>query len=394
MGHRPPRQPNHSRTVKECSRFDPDNLEFTLATFDHRFLAGSYSALSESSAQETFPGLILTEWNADRPEARRDSPAPATPSTATPSSISNPTSRNAPAACATSTSPQWFAAPLSSERNQRMAAGSAGSFFRPAPTAIQTESAFDFLASARCFPPLPPRPRRQHPRLARHRMKQPPKAVGLETRGTADPAYWMRTYYRHARTVYRRAADYSWSSLPAPVSPSTSNSAGAALPIAGTEFFLEQGRIDLSRRRVRADSANPITDTDGILKRLRHDRQSRLLPHPGRRRSHHRGRSPSSPSTLPEGPYLWNCLREILLGPHAAHALRTMHALGILEMLIPEFHGIDASSSATAYHRYTVDEHTFLTIDNVHRLRRPVPTTNTRFGTTAVEIDRPRSASC
>jgi [protein-PII] uridylyltransferase len=45
---------------------------------------------------------------------------------------------------------------------------------------------------------------------------------------------------------------------------------------------------------------------------------------------------------IPEGPFLWNGLREILLGPHAAHALRTMHALGILELLIPEFHGIDA----------------------------------------------------
>ena len=33
---------------------------------------------------------------------------------------------------------------------------------------------------------------------------------------------------------------------------------------------------------------------------------------------------------MPEGPFLWNCLREILLGPHAAHSLRTMHALGVL----------------------------------------------------------------
>ena len=31
------------------------------------------------------------------------------------------------------------------------------------------------------------------------------QSIGLETKGTSDPAYWMRTYYRHARTVYRRA---------------------------------------------------------------------------------------------------------------------------------------------------------------------------------------------
>ena len=31
-----------SRTVKEAGRFDPDNLEFTLATLDRRFLAGQF----------------------------------------------------------------------------------------------------------------------------------------------------------------------------------------------------------------------------------------------------------------------------------------------------------------------------------------------------------------
>jgi len=91
---------------------------------------------------------------------------------------------------------------------------------------------------------------------------------------------------------------------------------------------------------------------------------------------------------IPEGPYLWNALREILLGPHAAHALRTMHALGILEMLIPEFHGIDALVIRDSYHRYTVDEHTFLTIDNVHSLRQPANEYEQRLAQLLPEIDR------
>jgi [protein-PII] uridylyltransferase len=74
---------------------------------------------------------------------------------------------------------------------------------------------------------------------------------------------------------------------------------------------------------------------------------------------------------MPEGPFLWNCLREVLLGPWAAHALRTMHALGILELIIPEFHGIESLVIRDTWHRYTVDEHTFHVIDNVHRLRQP-----------------------
>ena len=78
----------------------------------------------------------------------------------------------------------------------------------------------------------------------------------------------------------------------------------------------------------------------------------------------------------------------MLLGPHAAHALRTMHALGVLEMLIPEFHGIDALVIRDSYHRYTVDEHTFLTIDNVHSLRQPAHDYEQRLAQLLPEIDR------
>jgi [protein-PII] uridylyltransferase len=74
---------------------------------------------------------------------------------------------------------------------------------------------------------------------------------------------------------------------------------------------------------------------------------------------------------LEEGPALWRHLQEILLGPHAGDTLRTMHALGILELLIPEFHGIDALVIRDAYHRYTVDEHTMVVIDTLHSLETP-----------------------
>jgi [protein-PII] uridylyltransferase len=65
-----------------------------------------------------------------------------------------------------------------------------------------------------------------------------------------------------------------------------------------------------------------------------------------------------------------------------------MHALGVLEMLIPEFHGIDALVIRDSYHRYTVDEHTFLTIDNVHGLRQPAHEFEKRLAQLLPEIDR------
>ncbi len=78
-------------------------------------------------------------------------------------------------------------------------------------------------------------------------------------------------------------------------------------------------------------------------------------------------------ANLEEGPALWNGLRKILTGPRAGAALRSMHALGLLDLLIPEFHGIDSLVIRDAYHRYTVDEHTFVLIDTLHGLLGPRP---------------------
>ncbi|MGH9589827.1 MAG: DUF294 nucleotidyltransferase-like domain-containing protein, partial [Terracidiphilus sp.] len=52
-----------SRTLKEAGRFDPDNIEFTLAALDHRFLAGQFP-LYQQLHQTVRPGLVLSEWNA------------------------------------------------------------------------------------------------------------------------------------------------------------------------------------------------------------------------------------------------------------------------------------------------------------------------------------------
>jgi [protein-PII] uridylyltransferase len=70
-----------------------------------------------------------------------------------------------------------------------------------------------------------------------------------------------------------------------------------------------------------------------------------------------------------------------------------MHALGVLDLLIPEFHGIDALVIRDAYHRYTVDEHTFVLIDTLHGLENPqnggMAEWATRFSTLLGELSSP-----
>ena len=178
--------------------------------------------------------------------------------------------------------------------------------------------------------------------------------------------------------VYRRAA-LLMEHLPAPVS-FYRQFRRRRTPIAGTDFMLDQGRIDIQPGAQFNDTAAilrifSLMATHGYtLSQAAEDRITDALP--------------VLAIHIPEGPYLWNALREVLMGPHAAHALRTMHALGVLEMLIPEFHGIDALVIRDSYHRYTVDEHTFLTIDNVHNLRQPEHEFEQRLAQLLPEIDR------
>ena len=362
----------NSRTVKETGRFDPDNIEFTLATLDRRFLAGQFP-LYQQLHQVTLPGLVLSEWNTITQklgEMARSRHA----------RFGNtifhlePNLKECPGGLRDYHLAVWFAL-LFHLKETREWPRQRGGVFQSARG--DAESAFDFLAAARCF--LHFRHGRDDNTLDwQSQDEAAANSIGLETRGTADPAYWMRTYYRHARIIYRRAA-LLMEHLPAPVS-FYKQFRRRRTPIAGTDFLLDHGRIDITPGAQFNDTSAilrifSLMATHGYtLSQAAEDRITDALP--------------SLAIHVPEGPYLWNALREVLLGPHAAHALRTRHALGVLEMLIPEFHGIDALVIRDSYHRYTVDEHTFLTIDNVHQLRQPTHDYEHRLAQLLPEIDR------
>jgi [protein-PII] uridylyltransferase len=361
------------RTLKECERADPDNLEFIVSTLDRRFLVGD-SALYRRFQAEALPALLLREWNAitqrlaDMARARH-------------AKYSNtifhlePNIKECPGGLRDYQLAQWL---LLLRHLQEQQSWPKENPSAPQAGAGDAESAFDFLAATRCF--LHFRRNRDDNTLDWHAQDEAAAlSVGLETRGTADPAYWMRTYYRHARAIYRRTA-LMLAGLPPARQSFYKQVRRRRAPIPGTDFFLEQGRIDL-------DETASVNDADSILKvfamvaahgySLTQDAEDRVAES-----------LPVLAVHMPEGPFLWNCLREILLGPHAAHALRTMHALGVLELLIPEFHGIDALVIRDSYHRYTVDEHTFLVIDNIHQLRQPRADGDQRFAALLPQIHR------
>lgn len=66
---------------------------------------------------------------------------------------------------------------------------------------------------------------------------------------------------------------------------------------------------------------------------------------------------------------MWPPFREILRLPHNAKALRAMHETRVLEAVFPELREIEALVIRDFYHRYTVDEHTLVAIENILELR-------------------------
>lgn len=362
-----------TRTWKECDHVDPDNLEFLVSLLDRRYLCGDY-ALYKRLENDLLPSLVLREWNTIVHNLAEIARARYVKYGNTIFHL-EPNIKECPGGLRDYHLSQWLSLLFALQAQKAWPRPSSNNFFT---VHNDLESAFDFLAAVRCF--LHHRCGRDDNTLDWHAQDEAAaKSIGLDTSGTADPAYWMRTYYRHARTIFRRTS-LLMDEVPPPRRSFYKQFRRRRTPVAGTDFFLEDGRLDLG------ESAT-VSDVDSVLRifgliaihgyKLSQSAEDRIAE-----------ALPVLAVQMPEGPFLWNCLREILLGPHAAHALRTMHALGVLELVIPEFHGIDALVIRDSYHRYTVDEHTFLVVDNVHALRQPAHDWEKRFGTLLPEIDR------
>ncbi len=203
---------------------------------------------------------------------------------------------------------------------------------------------------------------------------------------TLDAAYWMRVYFRHARLIERRLLAVMEAAGQSVVSGPPANGFKAA---SQTGFRVNNGRIELDPAGPKGD---PAQDPDIVLRafaavartgiRLGAASEDRI-----------EAMIPVLSARLQEGVALWSRLAEILTGPRAGVALRSMHAVGVLELILPEFHGIDALVIRDAYHRYTVDEHTFVLIDTLHELEEEpgpgAPDWRVRLGKMIHELENP-----
>jgi [protein-PII] uridylyltransferase len=354
-----------TRTLDECGRTDSENTEFAIALLDHRFIFGD-EAVHRRLVNETLPRRLeregrtllskLAELTLERHGKYGNTIFHLEPSI-----------KECPGGLRDSNFCHWWItisnALPENQKNGAKKADADGQMSSPRMEEFQ--HAQEFLFAVRCF--LHYRASRDDNTLDWQAQDEAAaRSIGSWQKGGLEPAYWMRLYFRYARTIERRTLQLL-DEAPRPRNSLYQQLRSRRMRVASDGFRVEQGRIYLDAATAGRDPAvdpevvlhifEAMAETGARLSRDAEDRLDDSLP--------------LLAAHLEEGAALWIHLRRVLVGRYAGIALRAMHAIGMLELIVPEFHGIDALVVRDAYHRYTVDEHTFVLIDKLHELAEP-----------------------
>ncbi len=173
-----------------------------------------------------------------------------------------------------------------------------------------------------------------------------------------DPARLMREYYRGARALFR-ACSNQLDRTERRSSTLFGRLRDRTARLSNSDFSVLRERVHLRSPQHAATDADLVGRLFAFVARhgiaLAPDTQDRLLAH------------------LPPMKTQWPAIREILSLPYADLALREMHASGVLQAIFPEFVHLDSMVVRDFYHRYTVDEHTLVTIHTLAKLKRSKP---------------------
>ena len=371
-----------SRLLSECDRYDPNNTEFTISLLDCRYLAGDPD-LFRRLYSKIIPKLVVRESKAllqGLAEVTRERHGKYGMTLY----HLEPNLKEAPGGLRDCNVASWLA--LISAMDKLHDWPDASSL--RAPVRKQLDAALDFLMSARCF--LHFRHGRDDNTLSWEAQdeaaarKVGATIVGATSETSDSPelsaADWMRIYFKHARAVQRTVMQLleeipeAWSALYRQVQSWRSR-------LTTPDFSVVDGLIFLQQPSALQDSE--------VLLRLFH-----FMAHHGLKLSattEYRIEQalPALASMPPRGAELWLYLQETLLQPYAADALRAMHSLRLLTLLLPELKVIDSLVVRDFYHRFTVDEHSFLAIESLHRLKTSQSEWDKRYAGLLGELENP-----
>ena len=362
-----------SRTLSECDRYDANNTEFTISLLDCRYLSGDHD-LFRRLHDKVIPKVVMRESKAllqGLAEVTRERHAKYGMTLY----HLEPNLKEAPGGLRDCNVASWLA--LISAMDKLHDWPDASSL--RAPVRKQLDAALDFLMSARCF--LHFRHGRDDNTLSWEAQDEAAaRKVGAGEAAELSPADWMRIYFGHARAVQRSVTQLleeipeAWSALYRQVQSWRSR-------LTTPDFSVVDGLIFLQQ-------PSALQDPE-VLLRLFH-----FMAHHGLKLSattEYRIEQalPALASMPPRGAELWLYLQETLLQPHAADGLRAMHSLRLLTLLLPELKLIDSLVVRDFYHRFTVDEHSFLAIESLHRLKQSQSEWDKRYAELLGELENP-----
>ena len=191
-----------TRRVAECERFDAENAEGVLSLMDHRLVTGD-SAVYELLAGQSVPKLLQREYKAVMLRLLELTRARHSKYGDTLFHL-EPSIKDCPGGLRDAHVCGWMAKLLQTAQTAKKGSGEA--LFAPSGEEdIEFRSAAEFLRLVRCF--LHYRHERDDNTLDWQAQDAAAETmIGLTGRRPkkADAAYWMRVYFRHARSVERR----------------------------------------------------------------------------------------------------------------------------------------------------------------------------------------------
>jgi [protein-PII] uridylyltransferase len=362
-----------TRTLSECDRYDSNNTEFTISLLDCRFLLGDRDLFLRLH-DKIIPKLVVRESKsllqglAEVTYERHGK-------------FGNtvfhlePNLKETPGGLRDYNVAGWLA--LISAMGQLGDWPEAG-LLRP-PVRKQLDAALEFLMAARCF--LHFRYGRDDNSLSWEAQDEAAaRSIGASGVENLSAAGWMRIYFGHARAVQRTVVQLleeipeSWSSL-------RRQFQGWRSRTAHPDFSVVDGLIFLQH-------SSSVNDPE-VLLRLFHFMAIHGLKLSATTEHRIEQALPALAVTPPRGAELWLYLQETLLQPHAAEALRAMHSLRLLTLLLPELKPIDSLVVRDFYHRFTVDEHSILAIESLHRLSQSKSEWDRRYAEILGELEDP-----
>jgi [protein-PII] uridylyltransferase len=363
-----------TRTFGECEKFDPNNVEFAISLLDCRYLAGDRS-LFDRLHDQLISKLVARE---SRSVVQRLTDLTHSRYNKFGNTVFHlePNVKDGPGGLRDYNLAHWLALIAAMEEQ---GAWPDEATLMPAWLRQRFDAGLEFLMSVRCF--LHFRHGRDDNTLAWEAQDQAAAhKIGVPGGGSLTAADWMRVYFGHARLIHRVAVQLL-EEFPAARPSLYRQFQNLRSRLSNAEFAVVDGRIFLRRQEALSDPKLPL-------------RMFRFMARHGLSLSSSAEHQIEEVQTAlaaapPTGAELWNYLQEILVAPHAAEALRTMHSLRLLTPLLPELKAIDSLVIRDYSHRFTVDEHSFVTIENLHALRKSQSKWDQGYSELLDELEQP-----